>query len=360
VLDDYSPLRALTEESLEQEAIIFPIKKALEYVESNPLGGRGVGSQGASLYAAPNPDFGASFTYFIKEKPKSPKELRQENEKQAREEGRDIDYPSYEDFVAEDTYEDPYLLFLVKDASGNEVRKIKTAVNEGVQRISWNLRYPATTPILVDTPKLGRYSNPNQGPLVIPGNFTVEMWQSENGVLTSMVGPTAFNVEALENSTLDRQTEATTAFKKEVQELRRKIRGSLNEHDELNKRLKYIKKAVQSYPGADIAWMEEVKGLEATSHDIRIAIRGDHHKSSRDVETIPGTASRIENIVGNTWYSTSNPTTTNKEQYELALEEYAEIRADLDALRSGVQSLESRLDSRNIPYTPHRPNWKED
>ena len=222
------------------------------------------------------------------------------------------------------------------------------------------MRYPPTTPIRTEAAKVGRYSNPNEGPLAIPGNYTVELWQADNGVLKQLVEPTAFEVIPLENSSLERQTESNIAFKRQVQELRRKIRGSNNEHKELDKRLKHIKQAILSYPGAEIAWMKDVKALEKASHDVRIKISGDYHKYKRDIETIPGTASRVENIVGNTWYSTSNPTTTNKEQFELAKEEYAEIRTSLDKIRSDVQALESKLDSKNIPYTPHRPNWKED
>ncbi|MEM7036528.1 MAG: glycosyl hydrolase, partial [Bacteroidota bacterium] len=360
ILDDYSPLRNLTKEALEQDAKIFPIKPSLAYIQSNPLGLRGVGSQGASMYSAPNPAFGATFTYFVKEKPKSPKEQRQEKEKKAKEAGNDIDYPGYDDFVAEDTYEKAYLLFVIRDAAGNEVRKIKTAATEGIQRIAWNLRYPASTPITIKKAKVGRYEDPNEGPLAIPGNFTVELWQSDNGALAQLVDATPFEVNPLENSSLDRQTEANIAFKREVQELRRKIKGSEKEHKELDKRLKHIKEAVQRYPGADMAWMKDVKALEKASHDIRILLNGDSHKSKRDIESIPGTADRVEGVVWNTWYSTSDPTTTHKTQFELAKEEYVGIRTSLDEIRFSVQALESKLDSKNIPYTPHRPNWKED
>jgi len=360
VLDDYSSLRNLKEEDMKKDAQIFPIKKALTYVESNPLGLRGVGSQGASMYAAPNPEFGATFTYFLKEKPKSPKEMRQEKEKKAKKDGVDIDYPSYEDFVAEDNYEKAYLLFVVKDDQGNEVRKIKKNAGKGIQRVNWNLRYPPTTPIKIKKAKVGRYSSPNEGPLALPGKYTVELWQSDNGVLTQMVAPTEFEVVPLENSSLDRQTASNIAFKKEVQELRRRIQGSGKEQSELDGRLKHIKEAIQSFPGADLAWMTEVKSLEGTSHDVRIEMWGDFHKSRRDVETVPGTAYRVENIVWNTWYSTSDPTTTNKEQFELAKEEYSSIRKQLDDYKAGVQALESKLDSKNIPYTPSRKDWKED
>lgn len=360
ILDDYSPLRKLTKEALDKEANIFPIKQSLTYVESNPLGLRGTGSQGASLYAAPNPEFGATFTYFVKEKPKSPKEQRQEKEKKAKEDGVDIDYPSYEEFVAEDTYEKAYLLFIIKDASGNEVRKIKKPASAGIQRVTWNLRYPPTTPIKTKVAKVGRYSNPNEGPLALPGNYTVELWQADNGVLKKLVDPTKFEVVPLENSSLDRQTAANVAFKRQVQELRRKILGSNNEQGELDKRLKHIKKAIQSYPGASIEWMKDVKASEKALHEISMKMWGDDHKANRDIETIPGTGMRVENIVWNTWYSTSDPTATNKEQYELAKEEYTEIRASLDKVRTDIEALEAKLDSQNIPYTPNRPNWKED
>ncbi|MEQ8908936.1 MAG: glycosyl hydrolase [Vicingaceae bacterium] len=358
ILDDYTPLRKLTKENLEADAKIFPIKTALTYVESNPLGLRGVGSQGASMYAAPNPAFGATFTYFVKEKPKSPKELRQEAEKKAKEAGQEIDYPSYEEFVAEDLYEKAYLLFVVKDEKGNEVRKLKQKATQGINRMTWNLRYPAATPISIKKPKKGRYSNPNEGPLALAGKYTVELWQADNGVLSQLVKETPFEVVPLENSSLDRQTAANIAFKREVQELRRRMQGSKKEKSELDTRLKYIKTAIQSYPGADIAWMDEVKALEQASHDIRIKMWGDFHKSKRDVETVPGTASRVENIVWNTWYSTSDPTETNKEQYELAKEEYSGIRTDIDEMKAKLVALESKLDSKNVPYTPNRPNWK--
>ena len=360
ILDDYTPLRNLKKDDLEQAAKIFPIKTALTYVESNPLGLRGVGSQGADMYAAPNPEFGATFTYFIKEKPESPKEKRQKAEKKAKEAGNEIDYPTYEEFVAEDNYEKAYLLFVVKDNKGQEVRKIKTNATEGMQRINWNLRYPAVTPIKLNEGKAGRYSNPNEGPLALSGKYTVELWQSDNGVMEKLVEPTPFEVIPLENSSLDRQTAANIAFKREVQELRRSMQGSNYEKNELDKRLKHIKMAIKIYPGAEVEWMNEVKKLEQTSHDLRIAMWGDFHKSKRDVETAPGAASRVENIVWNSWYSTSNPTETNKEQFTLAKEQYVDIRANLDEMKAAIVALEEKLDSKNVPYTPNRPNWKEE
>jgi photosystem II stability/assembly factor-like uncharacterized protein len=360
ILDDYSPLRSLSDELTEKPATIFPVKTALQYIESNPLGLRGTGSQGASHYAASNPSFGATFTYYVKDKPKSPKDLRKEEEKKAKEEGSDIDYPSYEEFVEEDNYEKPYLLFVIRDASGKEVRKIKTGAKTGVNRITWNMRYPAVTPIKLNKGSTGRYSNPNEGPLALPGKYTVELHQAENGVFTKLADPVEFEIKALENSSLARQTEANIAFKKELAELRRQYRGTSSLLSELENRLKFIKAAIQQYPGADLAWMTEVKALEETIHDIKIDLYGDWHKSSRDVETAPSISDRIETSVYQCWYSTSDPTTTQKEQYAIGKEEFELAKGDVDKVKSRVIALEEKLNNAGIPYTPQRVNFRED
>ena len=78
------------------------------------------------------------------------------------------------------------------------------------------------------------------------------------------------------------------------------------------------------------------------------------------METTPGTAMRIENIVGDSWYSTSDPTNTNKEQFKISQEEYSWIRTKLDNIKAEIENLESKMDIKSIPYTPGRKNWKEE
>jgi photosystem II stability/assembly factor-like uncharacterized protein len=48
VLDDYTPLRNMNEQTLAQSAVLFPVKPAPLYVESSPLGLPGLSIQGAS------------------------------------------------------------------------------------------------------------------------------------------------------------------------------------------------------------------------------------------------------------------------------------------------------------------------
>ncbi len=358
VLDNYAPLRELTKENLDKAAHIFTIKTALEYIESSPLGLSGTGSQGASHYAAPNPEFGATFTYYIKDVPTSLKAARQKAEADAKEKGVDITYPTYAQFVAEDNYEDAYLLFVIRDAAGVEINKIKTNASSGVNRITWDLRYPTTNPLQLQQGDVGRYSNPDVGPLVLPGTYSVELYLSDNGVITKLHEPTKFEVKALENSSLARQSAENLAFKKDLAELRRKVSGSDNQMNEIYTRLTYVESAIQQYPGADLAWMQEVKAIELVLHDLRLLLWGDYHKSSRDVETLPSIMDRIETVVYQCWYSTSNVTTTQKQQVEIARVEYAQIRSKLDEVILLIEALEAKLNAKGIPYTPNRKEWK--
>jgi photosystem II stability/assembly factor-like uncharacterized protein len=360
VLDDYSPLRTINEDFTEKKAAIFPIKTALQYVESNPLGLRGTGSQGASHYAAQNPAYGATFTYYMKEAPKSLKTQRQEKEKEAKKEGGSIDYPTYEEFVAEDNYESGYLLFVIRDEAGNEINRLKSGISTGVNRISWNMRYPSTSPVKLSEGKVGRYSSPDRGYFVLPGKYTVEMYQADNGVITKMVDATPFEIKALENSSLDRQTADNIAFKKEVAELKRQVWGTSKQMGELEKRLKHLKTAIQKYPGADFAWMEEVKVAEKMMHDLEIDLWGDSHKSSRDVETKTATGNRIAMIEYQSWNSTSNPTTSQRDQLKIAAEEYVDLKTAFSEMKTAILAIETKLNEQGIPYTPARPNFKED
>ena len=95
ILDDYSPLRSVNAEMLAQEAHLFPAKPAYLYQPKDVTGG----SMGSSYYAAPNPDFGANFTYYLKEGSTSLKEERKERE-QAAGDG-DIAFPGWEALDAE-------------------------------------------------------------------------------------------------------------------------------------------------------------------------------------------------------------------------------------------------------------------
>ncbi|MFI5237498.1 MAG: WD40/YVTN/BNR-like repeat-containing protein, partial [Ignavibacteriales bacterium] len=150
ILDDYTTLRYMSDETLKKEAEIFPVKDALMFVQSNPFGFRGTAFQGASFYSAPNPEVGAVFTYYLKNEIKTLKEKRRDAEKENKKKGEDIKFPDYQTLKQEQEEPEAYLLFSITDEQGNVVRKIKTESKKGLSRIVWNFRYNSFTPISLE------------------------------------------------------------------------------------------------------------------------------------------------------------------------------------------------------------------
>ena len=359
VLDDYSILRDLNNH-LNDDAYIFKVKDALEYIETNPLGLRGKGHQGEGFYLGQNPDYGVTIRYYLKDVPQTLKQKRQADEAKAIEEENDITYPTNDDFFIEDNEQEPFLLFIIKDVNGNEVRRIKTNASKGLNKINWNLRYPTTTPVKLHVNETGRYSSPDEGPLVLPGAYTVELKLVHEGEITSKGNVTSFTVKALENSSLARQTIANVKFKNELAELRRQFMGTNSQLNELSQKLKHIKKALIEYPNANVNLLKSVKELELLITEANYDMWGESHLSKRDVETNPGVGGRLETIVYQTWYSTSDPTTTHVEQFEIAKTDYATLKVKVLAIANKIEYIEEQLNTNGVPYTPYRTNFREE
>ncbi len=68
ILDDFTPLRHLSADTLDVEGTVFPVKDPWMYVEANPLGGGEKAQRGDAFFTAPNPPFGAVVTYHLKER----------------------------------------------------------------------------------------------------------------------------------------------------------------------------------------------------------------------------------------------------------------------------------------------------
>ena len=360
ILDDYSPLRSFSESSLTKKAEIFPIKDALMYVDARPLGLRGKGSQGESFYNAKNPPLGAVFTYLLNDTLKTIKENRQANEKKLIKEGKDVPYPSFEKMRKEDKEEKPYILFTITDEEGNVVRKIKSDPKYGINRIAWDFRYSATTPVKIGKENTSRYGEGSSGPLALPGKYFVSMAKSENGNITQLVEPVPFTCRSLNSTTLPASDKADLlAFETNLNELRRVIQATNRVKSETSKRIKHIKAAILISPGVSTVLMKTVKPIESKLSELTIKFNGDHSLAKRDFETTPSIMDRIETIIWSQWRSTSAPTQTNRLSYKIAKEEFGEIYNDLKAILKEVTELETKLEEGKAPFTPGRlPDWK--
>ena len=72
VLDDYAPLRDMAGGALAAGAVLFPVRDAWWYVPNAPLQAPGQPTLGTTSFVAANPDFGATFTYWLADPPHDP------------------------------------------------------------------------------------------------------------------------------------------------------------------------------------------------------------------------------------------------------------------------------------------------
>lgn len=361
VLDDYSPLRDLSEELVKEEAHIFPVKDALMYIEETPLGGRGKGSQGESYFTAPNPPLGAVFTYYLKDGYKTRKAKRKEDEKKAIEAKTDVRYPDWDELRAEDLEKDPYLIFTVYDADGEVVTRMKAAATKGVNRIVWNFRYPPITPVQLKESEPDEFSYPDRGIYALPGQYYVSMSKVVDDQVTELVKKQAFKVKTLQSKYIsDTDKKLLADFQQKLNKLRRVTQATMRIANETQNQIKHIRAAVDASPKAVKELRDQAKKLEDEITAIQLVLQGDNTKTSRNRDIPPTFYNRVESIIYGQWRTTGPPTQTQEKSYQIAKEEFEVLYIRLKTLvEKDLKSMEAKLESIEAPYTPGRfPVWE--
>jgi photosystem II stability/assembly factor-like uncharacterized protein len=356
ILDNYSPLRELSHELVDKDAHIFKIEDALMYIQTS-----GKGNQGSTYYTAPNPKFGATFTYYVKEIPKTKKQLRKEKEKKLFKEGKPIPQPSWRELELEGKEEKSHLIFTIYDTSNNIVKQIKTAASKGLKRIYWDLHYQMPTSVNL---KYNPTSNSGGGILVMPEKYKVDLKLWHEGELTNLVDPVEFICKKLNNTTLPaKDYNENIEFAKKVSKLAIAMVGTRKMIGEISTKVESIKQAIYSTPGASQELMNKARKLSIELDELRFKMDGSPAKASG--EEIPPAQVPLNDRLGimtyTHWGSTSGITGTEKESCKILKEEFPPV---LNALKrivnTDIPALEAELNKIGAPWTPGRlPVWDE-
>lgn len=362
VLDDYSPLRQLKQ--LEgKDAHLFTVKDNYIYIENSPLGIRGKGFMGESFYRADNPAVGIAFTYFLKDDIKTMKELRQEEEGKQAKAGKDVFYPAYDNLKAEGKEEAPFLLFTIRNERNEVVRKLKASAKKGVSRITWDGRYATSNPVNLNPQVNDNPFQPNDvGMLVAPGKYSVTLSKSENGTITELSAAQPFEVKALPGTTLPSANRpAMVAWQRQVAELQRSYQGASAMLGDATNRLKYLREAVFSVSQPNQEFTQAAKAIDEKLRSINERLNGDPVAGRLDIDKPPSISTRLFSAVYDGNNSTSDPTSTMKEQLQIASDEFDAVLKELKAVvQTDLKALEEKLEAAGAPYTPGRlPEWKK-
>ncbi|HZI61489.1 MAG TPA: hypothetical protein VFD62_12285 [Pyrinomonadaceae bacterium] len=362
ILDDYTPLRLLKPEMLRQEAAVFPIKDALMYIQSQPLGGRGKSFQGERYYTADNPPFGATVTWYLKDPIRTRRERRQEAERDASRRGGPVGWPTREQLRAEEEEDAPAIVITITDSSDRVVRRLTGPVSAGMQRLTWDLRYPPANLSAPPPPDADPDFEPPSGPLVMPGTYKAIVSKRVDGVMTQLGQPQQFQVvvEGQESmSTTDRT--ALVEFQQKAVRLQRAVSGATQAANALRPRLTAIKRAIQETPSLPHSLYDTAMALEKRNNDLIRALSGDSEARRRNMITPPSISDRVGYAVNAQRMSTARPTITQLGQYEVAAHDFETVLALLRQLiEVDLARLEKQLEAAGAPWTPGRiPEWRE-
>jgi len=365
ILDDYTPLRGLTRETLEKPAALFAVKDAVAYIESSPLGGKGKASLGDAFFTADNPPFGAVFTYYLKDDLKTRKELRHEAEKEAEKTRIAPAYPTPEQLREEAREEKPAVILTVTDAEGNVVRRLSAATDKGFHRVAWDLRFPAPTPAKLpsESEEKDPWDAPDQGPMVAPGTYKVSLAQLVAGTVTELAGPHQFMVTPLGLATLGAQDKAAVlAFEQKAARLQRAVLGAVEAAKEARGRLAKIKIALSDTPATRPEFAAQAGSIETRLQDIQVTLSGDKVLEKYNEPTPPSIEDRVQLIVYSLWATTQAPTGTMLDAYEIAGDEFAGVLAKLRTLLEvDLVKLQDAMEKAGAPWTPGRvPTWTKE
>ena len=357
VLDDYTPLREADAERMqEEEAVLFPSRRAWMFFERTPLGLPGKSSMGHQTFMAENPPVAATFTYYLRDGLKTREQLRQSTEKELWQEGQNLKYPSWDELRREDRENDPRIVLTVRDTDGNVVRRIDGPIGAGLHRVHWDFRYPSPAPTDLSPPAwTSPWDDSSEGALAMPGTYTVEIAKVVDSEWTDLAGPVEFECEVLAQAKLpadDRND--LTDFQKEVADLQRVVMGTMRATREIHSRIDHVRQALLDTPSETRALVLEVDAIEDRLQDLEIGLSGDRTMARRQEATLPGLTSRIGRVVFGYWTSSSAPTQTMRDNAAIVRDQLPGVLATLRAIESDLTAVESELAERGGPWTPGR------
>jgi hypothetical protein len=355
ILDDYSSLRELADDTLEREAVLFGTRDAHWYFPREVLGARKRGTQGDQLYVADNPPFGAVLTYRLAEGFPTLEEERQTAEKARMDDGKALCFPGWDAVEAERRQSTPALKLLIRDGEGNVIRRIDAPTGKGFHRVAWDLRHPWYGS--VETPPNWQGKAPS-GFMVRPGSYSAELVLMKDGAARRLDDPVSFEVRrmypqtALKGASLDEVDafwKALSGLAGQVSAARYALADAFEDVDTLQQMLALTP---MDPGGLDVALhtlRDELFELDEalTGHKTRGEI-GDY-----DVHRVTNWLSHARNGVDDSSYG---PTPEHRKSLEYAGEVFAPIRERLNAIvTEDLPALRQQLLDAGAPWGRGQP-----
>jgi len=355
ILDDYSVFREVNVQQLDSAATLFPVRKAWWYIQRPVLAFNDEkGSQGASYYTAPNPPFGAVFTYYLKEELKTKKDVRLEKEKELVKQNKNVSFPGWDEVEAERRQQKPRIWLTVKDNNGNVVRRIEGCTKKGFHRVNWDLRYPSVQAIghVSDN-----YPEGPHGVMAGPGDYTVALSKEVDGIITELAGPVPFKVVQLRKGALKGATsEEIAEFRNNVANLQKSVSAASVALQKAINKAKVLQEAIDRTPEAAGELHKKIHQVKKGLMELDEQMNGNRSKNKVGEKNDPTIKNRLRFAQNGTRYSSYGPTPEHKKSLELAKKQFKDFKIGLEImLDQMIPELEKAMQDAGAPWTEGQP-----
>ncbi|HLE57129.1 MAG TPA: glycosyl hydrolase, partial [Rhodothermia bacterium] len=322
ILDDITPLERMADAVRTDRLYLFPVKPAtvFNYNTSFPGGARGAGSLGERSYSAPNPPFGTTLTYYVKDS--LPK-------------GRELTLAIY-------------------DSTGRRIRDLTVNSKPGMHRATWDLRL---APPYINTRAQGTRGQPT-GPFVLPGRYVARLTLAGNDTLMSQSVETPVTVNP------DPLVTLTPAEYRALWEMRvsssaqqARVQAVVRTAERLKEQMTEVKAALKAGTAPD-SLTKQANAIDKEVDDILLKVRGRQGPGASDADDkkfAPSIQSRVNQIASQIGDVTSPATQIQRETLDLAMKDLEREAARLNSLlTTRVPALNRGLDAAGVPWTVGR------
>lgn len=348
VLDDYSVLREMVRSDWKQKAFaIASDRPGLVYQEANKYGYGRAGFLGDGFFMADNPPIGKTFTFYLKDAPKTLQDIRKEAEKKANPTIEPLPNPTLDELRAEKEEEKPFLIFVISDNENVEIARFTTDASAGLRRVTWDGRYAARHVF-----PSGRHTelktSAHKSP---PGRYNLSVWLSTRDTTQRLLHDHSFELLSLDAEVFPPSDRvALIADRRRAEDLRRQLTAAVNQLNELTAEISQIKNGLRALPGADPSKLKEATAIERQLGDISILLNGNKILGNDEIPMPTPLTGRLNHAIYVLYYYSGDPTGTALRQLDIVSEQLPDVVNRLRLVKQRIEFLSTYIIDIGGPY----------
>ncbi len=354
VLDDYSPLRTLSENALaESDPLLIGVRDAWWYVPQLTAQAVGQPTFGSSAFRTPNPPFGATVTYHLGSDVIGPRDARREQEKAVESDG-DTPVPDLDALWQEHITTDPVVVITLRDAEDEPVAMIPGETKAGLHRTTWDLRRPPIQPVRLEEPAFREpWDRDPEGPLVEPGHYSAEVAILSVDGYRAVTDPMTFEVKPVPElaDSLDNR-EAAAAFNRRTEMLGRTVVGAGKGIDAARERIKHLRATLRRTPPTDTSLVARLESAHQHIEQLGQELTGNPVREKLAEADTPSLNELVSRTATFAWsITTGAPTRTQQAAIERAESAFEPWRTRFDAALADLDTIAADLDAAGGTWT---------